>query len=134
MKSKPRGFDVLTRLVYVHAAFSLAVLMSLLMHAGAHDQQVSSSLACFGIVIALAGCLAMFGVAKRRSLQALAALRWLLWIAVIKVLVELLIAFDGRSIANVGSVPFNLLNEVALVALAFYWSRSVHSGYLASPD
>ena len=135
---KPRGFNVLTRFVYVHAAFYLAVLIPSLFHEGSPGLQewptadVSRLLAGLGIVIVVVGCSAMFGVAKRRSLKALLVLRGLLWISVVKVLAELLLLLAGRPVATASSLPMGLMNELALVALAIYWSRPVHVRYLAS--
>ena len=129
-QSKPTGFDVLTRIVYVHAAFSLAVLVSALLNAFARGSQIGTASAGVGIVVAVAGFLAMLAVAKRRTLRALALLRLMLWITVAKVLLEMIPLLSGSAAAINKALLPNLLNEAVLVALAVYWSRPIHNSYL----
>lgn len=130
--TKPKGFNVLTRIVFVHAAASLAVLSSTLVHALSRANQPGALLAGLGIVIAVAGCLAMVGVARQRSLRALMVLRWLLWVTVVKVSLGLLHFSGAGPVAHDGSLRAILLNEAVLIPLAIYWSRPVHARYLAS--
>jgi len=129
--SKPKGFNLLTRIVFVHAAFSLTLLLSALMHSLARGSQPGALFAALGILLAALGCWAMFVVVKRRSRTALAWLRSLLWITVVKLPLGLLPVFasDGAALTAVHGI---LLNEAVLVPLALYWSRPCHARYLAS--
>lgn len=129
--SKPRGFNVLTRIVLVHQAFALAVLGSDLNSELIKGSQLSLWLTAAGLGIAVATAMAMVVVARRRSLPALTWLRVLLWVAVVRG------GLGGLTLAGVGgaqlagSVRSLVLNEVVLIPLAIYWSRAVHSRYLA---
>jgi hypothetical protein len=74
----------------------------------------------------------MVGVARQRALRALVLLRWLLWLAVAKVLLGLLLSrWSGEAMTAHALLPI-LLNGAVLVGLAIYWSRPVHARYLAS--
>jgi hypothetical protein len=129
---KPYGFNLLTRIVFVHAAMLLAVLASTLVHALERGTVVAAAFASVGLVIACAGCAAMVGVARQRALRALVLLRWLLWLAVAKVLLGLLLSrWSGEAMTAHALLPI-LLNGAVLVGLAIYWSRPVHARYLAS--
>lgn len=85
-----------------------------------------------GLVLSLAVVVAMFGVASRHSLKALAWLRAMLWIGVINILIiQLLLLAQGQ--AGLGStMPALFLNELISIAVAIYWSRPVNQAYLAS--
>jgi hypothetical protein len=70
-QAKPRGFNLFTRIVYVHQAFSLAVLgsgLSAPLSRGFGLHVLSTGV---GLVITVAIVAAMFGVAKQKSLRAL---------------------------------------------------------------
>jgi hypothetical protein len=131
-RSRPWGFNVLTRIVYVHLAFSLAVLTSALVQAWTRGSQIASLSAAAGLIIAVAVGFAMFGVAKQRSLRALFWLRLLLWMAAVRFLLGVLILAAASDSSAVESLRSILLNVVVLVPMAIYWSRPVHGRYLAS--
>jgi len=131
-RSRPWGFNVLTRVVYVHLAFSLAVLTSALVQALTRGSQIASLSAAAGLIIAVAVGFAMFGVAKQRSLGALFWLRLVLWMAAVRFLLGVLIVGAASDSSAVESLRSILLNEVVLVPMAIYWSRPVHGRYLAS--
>ena len=131
-RSKPFCFNLMTRIVYVHAAFSLVLLTSALMQALARTSQLATLVAGLGLVIAVAAACAMFGVAKQRSLRALALLRLLLWITVAKVLLGMFAVIAASNPAMVETLRPILLNEVVLIGLLIYWSRPVHARYLSS--
>ena len=131
-QSKPCGFNILTRIVYVHQAFSLVVHgsgLSSLLAKGSGFQALSTGA---GLVIAVATAIAMFGVAKQKSLPALAWLRVFLWAAVFRGALSVLMLFGTSDIAIAGFVRAMILNEGILIPLAIYWSRAVHGRYLAS--
>ena len=130
--SKPWGFGLFSRIVYVHQAFSFAVVLAALRRypAGGVDELIVPHL--FGIVLALAVLGAMFGVASRHSLQALSWLRAILWIGVINLLVvHLWLLVQGQT-AMAATIRAILLNELISIPMAIYWSRPVHQAYLAS--
>jgi len=129
---KPYGFNLLARIVFVHAAMSLAVLASTLVHALDRGTVVAAAFAAVGLVIALAGCAAIVGVARQRELRSLLLLRWLLWVAVAKVLLGSLLSRWSGEVVTAGALLPVLLNGAVLVGLAIYWSRPVHTRYLAS--
>lgn len=129
---KPTGFNLLARIVFVHAAMSLAVLASTLVHALDRGTVIAAAFAGVGLVIALAGCAAIVGVARQRELRALVLLRWLLWVAVAKVLLGSLLSRWSGEVVTAGALLPVLLNGAVLVGLAIYWSRPVHTRYLAS--
>jgi hypothetical protein len=129
---KPRGFNVFTRIVYVHQAFSLAVLgsgLSTLLAKGAGLHALSTGA---GLVIAIVTVIAMAGVATKKSLPALAWLRFLLWAAVVRALFSVFALFGTSDVAIAGFVRSMILNEGILILIAVYWSRAVHARYLAS--
>jgi len=131
-QSKPHGFNVLTRVVYVHQAFSLAVLASGLSSLLAKGHGLHALSTAAGLLIAVATAVAMFGVAKQKSLPALAWLRVLLWAAVVRGSLSVLTLFGTGDAAIAGFVRSLILNEGILIPLAIYWSRAVHGRYLAS--
>jgi hypothetical protein len=129
-RSKPHGFNGLTRIVYVHQAFSLAVLGSGLSSLLAKGYGLHALSTAAGLVIAVATAVAMFGVAKQKSLPALVWLRVFLWAAVVRGLLSVLTLFGTSDAAIVGFVRSMILNEGILIPLAIYWSRAVHGRYL----
>jgi len=72
------------------------------------------------------------GVARQRELRSLLLLRWLLWVAVAKVLLGSLLSRWSGEVVTAGALLPVLLNGAVLVGLAIYWSRPVHTRYLAS--
>ena len=131
-QSKPRGFNVLTRIVYVHQAFSLALLGSGLSSLLAKGHGLHALSTAAGLLIAVATAAAMFGVAKQKSLPALAWLRVFLWAAVVRGSLSVLTLFGTSDAAIAGFVRSMIFNEATLIPLAIYWSRAVHGRYLAS--
>ncbi len=131
-QTKPVGFNVLTRIVYVHLVFSLVVLTSALLHAFELGSHVAAASVGAGLVIAVAIGFAMFGVAKQRSLRALSLLRLLSWMAVVRASLGLFAHWGASDLAAVEPVRSILLNEAFLIPLAIYWSRPVHARYLAA--
>jgi hypothetical protein len=131
-QSKPRGFNVLTRVVYVHQAFSLVVLVSGLSSLLAKGHGLHALSTAAGLLIAVATAAAMFGVAKQKSLPALAWLRVFLWAAVVRGSLSVLTLFGASDAAIAGFVRSMIFNEAILIPLAIYWSRAVHGRYLAS--
>jgi len=131
-QSKPRGFNVLTRIVYVHQAFSLALLGSGLSSLLAKGHGLHALSTAAGLLIAVATAAAMFGVAKQKSLPALAWLRVFLWAAVVRGSLSVLTLFGTSDAAIAGFVRSMIFNEAILIPLAIYWSRAVHGRYLAS--
>ena len=130
-QSKPHGFNLLTRIVYVHQAFSLALHgsgLSALLGKGSGFQVLSTGA---GLVIAVATVIAMFGVAKQKSLPALVWLRVFLWAAVFRGALSVLTLFGASDAAIAGFVRSMIFNEAILIPLAIYWSRAVHGRYLA---
>ena len=74
----------------------------------------------------------MFGVATRKSVNALNWLRVILWVGVIKILVvELWLLAQGQ-IELASYIRAMFINELVAIPLATYWTRSVHVSYLAS--
>ncbi len=129
---KPRGFGLCTRIVYVHqgicAAFFLAGLR--LHPARGLDALVFQHLG--GIVVSLIVLAAMFGVASHRSLRALGWLRVILWIGVAKIfVVQLWLLAQGVTEWS-SLIRTVAINAVIAIPMAIYWSRPVHTSYLAS--
>ena len=127
-QSKPRGFNLLTRIVYVHQALSLAVVGSGLSRS--HGLHVLST--GFGLVMTVATVVAMFGVAKQKSLRALTGLRVLLWAGVAWGFLSVLMLF-GTSDATIADLVRSMIfREAILLPLAIYWSKAFHGRSLAS--
>ena len=131
-QSKPRGFGLFTRIVYVHQAICFAFFVAGLRFFPARgiEQLVLPHL--LGIAISIAVLAAMFGVATRKSLRALSWLRVILWVGVIKIFVVQLWLLAKGDTALFSYVRAMLINELIAIPLAVYWSRPVHSSYLAS--
>ena len=129
---KPRGFGLLSRIVYVHQAILLAVFvvgLRVYPSRGIDELVLPHSL---GIVLSIAVLIAMFGVATRKSLNALNWLRVILWIGVIKILVvQLWLLAQGQTELE-SYIRAMLINEVVAIPLAIYWSRPAHVSYLGS--
>jgi hypothetical protein len=131
-QSKPRGFGLFSRIVYVHQAVLLAIFVAGLRvypARGIDELVLSHSL---GIVLSIAVLIAMFGVATRKSLNALNWLRVILWVGVIKILmVELWLLAQGQ-LEFASYIRAMFINELVAIPLAIYWTRPVHVSYLAS--
>lgn len=127
-QSKPRGFNLFTRIVFVHQAFTLALLGSGLPRGGG----LPSLFTGMGLVIVVATAIAMFAVVKQKSGPALTWLRVLLWAAVARGLVSMLAPFGTSDTALAEQVRSVIVQEAILLPIAFYWSRAVHGRYLAS--
>lgn len=122
----------MSRIVYVHQAICLAFFVAglRLSSVSGIEQLVLHRLT--GIVVSLAILLAMFGVASRKSLKALSWLRVVLWIGVFKILIVQLWLLVKGEIELAAYIRAMLINELVVIPLAAYWSRSAHSRYLAS--
>lgn len=131
-QSRPWGFGVFTRIVYVHQAVCLAFFVAGLRLHPAHgiDELVLPHL--MGIAISVAVLLAMFVVASKKSLGALSSLRVILWIGVIKILIVQLWLLAQGEIELISYIRAMLINELVAIPLAVYWSRPAHSSYLSS--
>ena len=131
-QSKPGGFGLFSRIVYVHQAVLLAIFIARLRvypARGITELVLPHSL---GIVLSIAVLIAMFGVATRKSLNALNWLRLILWAGVIKILVvQLWLLAQGQTELQ-SYIRAMFMNEGVAIPLAVYWSRPVHTTYLAS--
>jgi len=131
-QSKPRGFGLFSRIVYVHQAVLLAIFVAGLRvypARGITELVLPHSL---GIVLSIAVLIAMFGVATRKSLNALNWLRVILWVGVIKILVFQLWLLAQGQIELMSYIRAMLINELVAIPLAIDWTRPVHRNYLAS--
>lgn len=131
-RSKPRGFGLFSRIVYVHQAILLAIFVAGLRvypARGITELVLPHSL---GIVLSIAVLIAMFGVATRKSLNALNWLRLILWAGVIKILVVQLWLLAQGQIEVASYIRTMFINELFAIPLAIYWTRPVHVSYLAS--
>ena len=131
-RSKPRGFGLFSRVVYVHQAILLAIFVAGLRvypARGITELVLPHSL---GIVLSIAVLIAMFGVATRKSLNALNWLRLILWAGVIKILVVQLWLLAQGQIEVASYIRTMFINELVAIPLAIYWTRPVHVSYLAS--
>ena len=129
---KPRGFGLFTRIVYVHQAFSFAILVAAFrgyLTAGVVDLMLPH---LFALVLSLAVVVAMFGVASRHSLKALAWLRVMLWISMTNLLlIQLLLLAQSHAVSGT-AMRMLFVSELITIAMAIYWSRPVNQAYLAS--
>ena len=129
---KPRGFGLCSRIVYVHQAILLAVFVAGLRVYPARGIDELVLPHWLGIVLSIAVLIAMFGVATRTSLNALNWLRAILWVGVIKILVvQLWLLVQGQTELE-SYIRAMFINEGIAIPLAIYWSRPVHTTYLAS--
>jgi len=131
-RSKPRGFGLFSRIVYVHQAILLAIFVAGLRvypARGITELVLPHSL---GIVLSIAVLIAMFGVATRKSLNALNWLWLILWAGVIKILVVQLWLLAQGQIEVASYIRTMFINELVAIPLAIYWTRPVHVSYLAS--
>ena len=131
-RSKPRGFGLFSRIVYVHQSILLAIFVAGLRvypARGITELVLPHSL---GIVLSIAVLIAMFGVATRKSLNALNWLRLILWAGVIKILVVQLWLLAQGQIEVASYIRTTFINELVAIPLAIYWTRPVHVSYLAS--
>jgi hypothetical protein len=129
---KPRGFNLFTRIVYVHQVFSLVVLGSGLASLASRSYGLHVLSTAFGLLIAVATVAAMFGVATQKSLLALTWLRVLLWAAVARGLLSVLTLFGTNDVAIAAFVRSMIFNEAILIPIAVYWSRGLNGKYLVS--
>ena len=130
--SKPSGFGLFTRIVYIHQALSLAFFIAALRVFPRHGFEQLVLPHGLGIALSVAVLLAVFGVSSRHSLKALGWLRVILWISVIKILVVQLWLISKGEPELAAYVRGMLINELIAIPLAIYWSRPVHRVYLAS--
>jgi len=129
---KPRGFGLFSRIVYIHQAICIASFLAGLRLCSARgiDQLILPHL--IGIVLSIAVLIAMFGVATRKSSQALTWLRLILWASVVKILfVPLWLLLQGHTELS-QYIRALLLNALVAFPVAVYWTRPVHQRYLAS--
>ena len=131
-QSKPRGFGLMTRIVYVHQAICLAIFISGLRLSSVPGAEELVLHRLMGIVVSVATLLAMFAVANGKSLKALDWLRVVLWIGVFKILIVQLWLLAQGEIELLSDIRAMLINELVAIPLAIYWSRHAHSSYLAS--
>jgi hypothetical protein len=117
---KPRGFNLFTRIVYVHQAFSLAVLGSGLVALVSRSYGLHVLPTGVGLVIAVATVAAIVDVAKQKSLRALTWLRVLLWEAGTRGLLSVLTLFGISDPAIAQFVRFMITHESILLPVAIY--------------
>ena len=133
-QSKPRGFGLMTRIVYVHQAICLAIFISGLRLSSVPGAEELVLHRLMGIVVSVATLLAMFAVANGKSLKALDWLRVVLWIGVFKILIVQLLLLGQGEIGLSSYTRAMLINELVAIPLALYWSRPTHFHYLSSVD
>ena len=131
-QSKPKGFGLMTRIVYVHQAICLFFFLSELRLSSVPGIEELMLHRLIGIVVSLATLLAMFAVANGKSLKALGLLQVVLWIGVLKILIVQLWLIAHGEIGLAAYARAMLINELVAIPLAVYWSRPAHSSYLAS--
>ena len=133
-QSKPKGFGMMTRIVYFHQAICLAFFISGLRLSSVPGLEELVLHRLVGIVVSLATLLAMFAVANGKSLKALDWLRVVLWIGVFKILIVQLWLLGQGEIGLSSYTRAMLINELVAIPLALYWSRPTHFHYLSSVD
>lgn len=133
-QSKPKGFGMMTRIVYFHQAICLAFFISGLRLSSVPAVEELVLHRFVGIVVSLASLLAMFAVANGKSLKALNWLRVVLWIGVFKILIVQLLLLGQGEIGLSSYTRAMLINELVAIPLALYWSRPTHFHYLSSVD
>ena len=131
-QSKPKGFGMMTRIVYFHQAICLAFFISGLRLSSVPGVEELVLHRLVGIVVSLASLLAMFAVANGKSLKALNWLRVVLWIGVFKILIVQLWLLGQGEIGLFSYTRAMLINELVAIPLALYWSRPTHFHYLSS--
>ena len=131
-QSKPKGFGMMTRIVYFHQAICLAFFISGLRLSSVLGVEELVLHRLVGIVVSLATLLAMFAVANGKSLKALDWLRVVLWIGVFKILIVQLWLLGQGEIGLASYTRAMLINELVAIPLALYWSRPTHFHYLSS--
>ena len=131
-QSKPKGFGMMTRIVYFHQAICLAFFISGLRLSSVPAVEELVLHRFVGIVVSLASLLAMFAVASGKSLKALNWLRVVLWIGVFKILIVQLLLLGQGEIGLSSYTRAMLINELVAIPLALYWSRPTHFHYLSS--
>ena len=133
-QSKPKGFGLMTRIVYVHQAICLFFFLSELRLSSVPGIEELMLHRLIGIVVSLATLLAMFAVANGKSLKALNWLRVVLWIGVFKILIVQLLLLGQGEIGLSSYTRAMLINELVAIPLALYWSKPTHFHYLSSVD
>ena len=131
-QSKPKGFGLMTRIVYVHQAICLLFFLSELRLSSVPGIEELMLHRLIGIVVSLATLLAMFAVANGKSLKALGLLQVVLWIGVLKILIVQLWLLGQGEIGLGSYARAMLINELVAIPVAVYWSRPTHFSYLAS--
>jgi len=131
-QSKPKGFGMMTRIVYFHQAICLAFFISGLRLSSVPGVEQLVLHRLVGIVVSLASLLAMFAVANGKSLKALDWLRVVLWIGVFKILIVQLWLLGQGEIGLSSYTRAMFINELVAIPLAVYWSRPTHFHYLSS--
>jgi len=130
-QSKPKGFGMMTRIVYFHQAICLAFFISGLRLSSVPGVEQLVLHRLVGIVVSLASLLAMFAVANGKSLKALDWLRVVLWIGVFKILIVQLWLLGQGEIGLSSYTRAMFINELVAIPLAVYWSRPTHFHYLS---
>jgi hypothetical protein len=130
-ESRPWGFGLFIRIVYVHQALCLAFFVAGLRDFPARGIDALVLPHLMGIVISVAVLVAVFGVASRKSLRALSWLRVILWVAVAKIFVVQLWLFSQGTIGLPAYIHAMSINELIAIPLAVYWSRPAPWNYLA---
>ena len=127
---RPRGFGLFTRIVYIHQVLLLAFFVAALRLDSPRGLEHLLLPHLLGIVLSVLVLVAMFGVARRKSLLALDWLRVILWIGVVKILVVQLWLLGKGEMALAAYIRALLINELIAIPLAVYWSRVIHTTYL----
>jgi hypothetical protein len=130
-QSRPWGFGLFTRIVYVHQALCLAFFVAGLRDFPARGVDALVIPHLMGILISVAVLVAVFGVATKKSLRALSWLRVILWIAVAKIFVVQLWLLSQGTIDLPACIHAILINELIAIPLAVYWSRPAPWNYMA---
>lgn len=129
---KPRGFGLYSRVVYVHQAFSLALIVAALSSHLARGFDAVMFAHLVGIVISIATLLLMFAVSTRKSVKALSWLRLILWIGVFRILIVQVWLLAHGETQWATTVRDIVLNELVSIPMALFWSRPVLARYLAA--
>ncbi|MEY3962933.1 MAG: hypothetical protein RLZZ106_188 [Cyanobacteriota bacterium] len=129
---KPKAFGLCTRIVYVHQAISLAFFAGSLRSVPLDGVDKIALAHLIGIATSVLLVVAMFGFANRKSSSALLWLRLILWIAVAKIAAVQSWLMAHAAGAWEAHLRVLLINELIMIPLALYWSRPVHTRYIAS--
>ena len=129
---KPWGFGLFTRIVFVHQALCAALFVAALFRNPFPGIDALVFPHLLGLALSVGVLIAMFTVASQRSLNALFWLRFILWSGVVKALLEQFWLLSHGQAQLAASVHSLLINQLLTIPVALYWSRPVHSSYLAS--